>query len=997
MDDAQSPYLADLDPAVIAINKTERIRRYNTVQIPGLRLLGVLLLCAVVLLYQSFVDRSTGAGWTVPLLITYALVSWVCLYLLYGKLGPVDVGLLFLIVDAPVFTVAIYATGGEHSWLFIIYLLRVIDQTHTSFRRALFFGQFVTGCYTVMVLYLQQFEHHDINWAGEIGKIFLIDASCLYASFVALAVEKSQKRIKASFRNTRELAQQLKEKSGQLEASHSEILRAKDAAEAANIAKSQFLATMSHELRTPMNAILGMLHLLQSTELSARQRDYAGKSEGSAKALLSLINDILDFSKVEAGKLTLEQEPFRLDNVLRDLAVVLSANVGAKDIEVLFDIDPLLPSILRGDALRLYQVLLNLASNAIKFTSQGEVVMLLRQKSRTPTSVEIEFSLRDTGIGIAPEHQQAIFGGFSQAEASTTRRFGGTGLGLAISKRIVDLMGSGIQLESTPGVGSVFSFVVQFPIVENELPSLGEVTSPDAERASALTVPRRVLLIEDHDVAAVSIMQMIASWGWMVERAHDGALALAMIEIAKHQEFPYPLIYTKWGLPGMDGWELTHKIRELAEQMGCTQPTVIMITGHGRQLLSQRTEQEQSLINGFVTKPMTSSMLLDAYAEVQAGSSGIRKLTREHSSLRQLAGMRILVVEDNLINQQVADELLSSEGAIVSMAANGQQGVDAVKAAAPQFDVVLMDIQMPVLDGYQATRLIRQEPHLNALPIVAMTANAMASDRDACLLAGMNEHIGKPFELTKLVSLLIRITRFSAVPSEAHVPWTVGESEALVEIPGLDLSTALARMSGMRHLYARTARDFCRVLASCGTELREFMHTEDANAMRMLLHTLKGNAATLGVKALAAHAAEMESLSKSGIALENLAEPLDRLDKLMAQARDSLTQASLQLDPQAPPPTTEVLTRKEIYAQAMDHRQVLTASQTTCLRELDALLEASNLEALQYFAENRVQIQPHGALFDALDRAFQELDLAQAHRLCSTALASVSQLAHRHQ
>ena len=988
----QGSNLVELDPEVVAQGKAARYRKYNAIQVPALRLAGSLLLSLVVVLYQRFVSVDAAGGWTIYLLIGYAAVSWLCLYGWYGKTGAVDIALAFLILDVPIWTLAIYATGGEHSWTFIILLLRVVDQTHTGFRRALFFGQFVTASYLALVVYLQYIEHHAINWPVEVGKIALIDASCLYASLVALSVERTQKRVTATFRMTRDLAMQLREKSIQLEASREEIFNAKEAAEAANVAKSQFLATMSHELRTPMNAILGMLHLLQSTELSARQRDYASKSELSTKALLKLINDILDFSKVEAGKMILEQEPFQIDRVLRDLSLVLSVNCGNKHIEVLFDVDPQLPQVVLGDALRLQQVLLNLGSNAIKFTDRGEVVLSLRQHNRTPTSVGIAFSVRDSGIGIAPEHQKHVFSGFSQAEASTTRRFGGTGLGLAISKRIVNLMGGEIQLESTVGVGSTFSFTLTFPTTTSELPAPAAVTqAPGAVTpVSPPPVPARVLVIEDNAVAAALIQAMVTSWGWQADRADGAAQALAMIQSASTpgpDGFAYPVIYTNWNMPGMDGWELTQHIRHYATRLGTTQPIVIMVTGNGRQLLSQRSEQEQLLINGFVSKPVTAPMLFEAYVEAQSGNFGIRNLTQGRSSLRQLAGMRILVVEDNLINQQVADELLSAEGATVSLAANGQLGVDSVMAAAPQFDAVLMDIQMPVLDGYGATRLIRREERLRNLPIIAMTANATPSDREACLQAGMNEHIGKPFDIAKLVSLLIRVTGFTAIhalenpalPATATSAAAAGAvTDASIDVPGLDVPAALARMSGMRALYARSARDFCSVLDTAVSTLREQVHNQDWKSLAAQLHTLRGNAGTLGATTLAAKMAELESLCKDGASTTPWSDQLATLEPLVIATQHRLEDANQRLSPapshaandvQAPVPVTP-----------------LTPAERACLLELHALLAASNLEALQRFAELRPQLVAQHALCDALDAAFLDFDLQLAHQLCGAAL-----------
>jgi PAS domain S-box-containing protein len=381
-------------------------------------------------------------------------------------------------------------------------------------------------------------------------------------------------------------------------------------AEQASITKGQFLANMSHEIRTPMNAILGLLHMLQDTSLNATQLDLVSKTDGAARSLLGLLNDILDFSKVEAGKMTLDPRPFSLDKMLKDLAVILGSNVGDKPVVLRFNVEPDVPRGLFGDDMRLQQVLINLGGNAIKFTSEGDVVLRVRQVERGATDAVLEFSMCDSGIGIAAENQAHIFSGFSQAEASTTRRFGGTGLGLSISSRLVTLLGGTLQLNSTAGQGSTFYFQIRFQLANLPVAELPPPVAPDA------AAPERV---------------------------------------------------------------------------------------------------------------------------------------------KRLQGLRLLVVEDNKINQMVAKGLLTKEGADITVADNGQLGVAAVASAEPPFDAVLMDIQMPVMDGYEATRAIRQKMGLTTLPIIAMTANAMASDRIACLDAGMDDHVGKPFDLDHLVATLLRL------------------------------------------------------------------------------------------------------------------------------------------------------------------------------------------------------------------------------------------------
>ncbi len=527
-------------------------------------------------------------------------------------------------------------------------------------------------------------------------------------------------------------------------------------AEQASIAKSQFLANMSHEIRTPMNAILGMLKLLQNTDLTVRQLDYAAKTEGAARSLLGLLNDILDFSKVEAGKMTLDPRPFRVDQMLRDLSVIVSANLGVKDVEVLFDVDPAVPKWLLGDDMRLQQVLINLAGNAIKFTSAGEVVLRLRVIAQTDDDVQVSFSVQDTGIGIAADNQAHIFNGFSQAEASTTRRFGGTGLGLAISSRLVSLMGGNLEVDSVLGQGSTFHFQLRLPLAK-----------ADAEQAPTRTVPRlgslTTLVVDDNDSSREVLQQMLQSMGWQVVSAASGAQAIACIASRAAQSLaPFDAIFMDWQMPHMDGWEASQRIRQQATAV--TAPIIVMVTAHGREMLSERSASEQALINGFLVKPLTASMLLDAVMDArsaaQAAAAGQNPdKVSAAAKPQRLQGLRLLVVEDNKINQIVAKGLLTQEGAQVTLANDGQLGVDAVAQAQPPFDAVLMDVQMPVMDGYAATRAIRQTLGLPDLPIIAMTANAMASDRAACLAAGMNDHVGKPFDLDPLVALLQQYTR----------------------------------------------------------------------------------------------------------------------------------------------------------------------------------------------------------------------------------------------
>jgi len=541
-----------------------------------------------------------------------------------------------------------------------------------------------------------------------------------------------------------------------------EIVRATEIAEEASRSKSQFLANMSHEIRTPMNAILGMLTLAQSTDLSPQQEDYISKSQSAAKSLLALINDILDFSKIDAGKLELDQQPFKIDDLMRDLAVVLSGNAHHKSIEILFDVDPDLPAWVVGDSMRLQQVLINLGGNAIKFTAQGQVVIALRQvaasvpgqgSAEAPASVAIEFSVTDSGIGIAESQRERIFSGFTQAEGSTTRKYGGTGLGLVISKRLVDAMGGALDLSSELGQGTRFFFTLNLAVA-------ADVSTDTPADGQPLPEPRRVLIVDDNTIAGELLHRMCSPWSATCDVVTRGEQALDRVQDQSASDgiWPFDVILLDCQMPGLDGWETAQRLRHNYLNLTGPKPVIIMVTGQGREVLTARTPQEQALIDGFLVKPVTASLLLGAVRDAQAALPRVRTAKRSATPQRALVGMRLLVVEDNLINQQVAEELLAAQGAVVSLAANGQLGVEAVQAADPPFDAVLMDLQMPVMDGYAATDVIRNTLGLKDLPIIGLTANAMASDREACLQAGMNEHVGKPFSLAQLVSMLVRLT-----------------------------------------------------------------------------------------------------------------------------------------------------------------------------------------------------------------------------------------------
>ena len=647
-----------------------------------------------------------------------------------------------------------------------------------------------------------------------------------------------------------------------------DVVHATEVAEEASRSKSNFVANMSHEIRTPMNAILGILKLLQNTELNVRQLDYVTKTEGAAKSLLGLLNDILDFSKVEAGKMTLDPRAFRVDHLLRDLSVILSANVASKPVEVLFDIDPALPPCLVGDDMRLQQVLINLGGNAIKFTAEGEVVLRIKVLEDQGDHVLVEFAVQDSGIGIALENQAHIFSGFSQAEASTTRRFGGTGLGLAISSRLTTLLGGDLKVRSIVGHGSTFFFQARFAVApESAVPVASQA------RVAMADDMLRALVVDDNPIALELLVRAARSLGWTVDAADSGTQAIAMVQAALDAGRAYQAVFVDWQMPHMDGWELSQRVRSLG---GAMPPMVLMVTGHGREMLGQRTVQEQALLSGFLVKPVTAAMLRDSVrdaraADAMAATGHNPAALKVAASPKRLQGLRLLVVEDNKINQLVAQGLLSKEGAVVTLADDGQLGVNAVLQATVPFDVVLMDIQMPVMDGYTATRMLRQQPHLSALPIVAMTANAMASDRAACLAAGMNDHVGKPFELDHLVATLLHFSGrnprpvVAAADSGTALPQPLEVSTEAQAIAPLDMDGAVERIGGDAELYADVLQTFAVDLAGLPAKFASYLAADRGTDCIREMHTQKGLAHTMGAAHLAAVATSLEKRCKRAV------------------------------------------------------------------------------------------------------------------------------------
>ncbi|MCV2422027.1 response regulator [Paucibacter sp. DJ2R-2] len=734
-------------------------------------------------------------------------------------------------------------------------------------------------------------------------------------------------------------------------------------AESASAAKAQFLANMSHELRTPMNAVLGMLQLMRRTDLTPRQVDYVDKSQIAAKSLLSILNDILDFSKIDAGKMTLDPQPFQFSRLLDDLSVVLSASVGEKSIEVLFRVASQFPNELTGDALRLKQILINLASNAIKFTDRGEVVIAVDSIASDEQRVTARFSIQDSGIGIPSDKLETIFEGFSQAEASTTRRFGGTGLGLAISRRFVELMGGQLTVHSELGKGSCFSFEVTFERAKTH-------AEPQPQPPSAL--PLRVLAIDD-SAASLDLLSVYGrEFGWHMQVAASGPQGLAALAEAAENDRSFDVVLVDWRMPEMDGWEVCERIRRNGSN---NPPVLIMVTAHGREVLSKKAELSRRTLDGFLVKPVTPAMLLDAVTEahnkLNANGEGARRSS--HVSALLLKGLRILLAEDSPLNQQVATELLSDEGATVFLAEDGQAAVDAVRSAEAPFDLVLMDVQMPKMDGYEASRRIRRELGHAALPIIAMTANAMPADRQACLDAGMNDHIGKPIDFSELVEIVRRhAMRLSSAPVD-NSPTRPSDEKTQGSQTVLDMPLALARFGGRDALLQRSVRKLISSLESLPEQLREEA-ARDSTAVIRILHTIKGNAGMTGAVLLADVAGKAEDRAEQRAGSGELSQSFidDLLRSMDVVVRQSVDALNAYLDQCLPLVAQTTVVTPSIAAEDLQRR----------LEELDTLLRDGNMRASEEFEALRSDLgQVFGERTAGLDVAIESLDFQMASKI----------------
>ena len=778
-----------LDPEKASAARARRRQRFHTEEVPRLRITGFAL-CTVGILAHNWLVYGTfswpEAARHIAILPGYAVFAWAVLAAAWDRVKVMDLGDLFFGLDLIPMAYVVYVTGADQSYLWLVFVARAADQVAISPRNAVVFAHLSTAAFAALLLYVDQLEGRHVDWATQSAKLSFLYFLNLYIALSAFTVAARRRKFLAARRLAEQAVRDAEDRRRDLEQALGRL-------EVANRTKSEFLANVSHEVRTPLNSVIGNADLLLDTPLSREQRDMLGVMRDSAESLTRIVDDILDLSKIEAHRLALESIPVRVRDVVGATVRMFAVRAHQKGLGLVCHIDREVPDVVQGDPHRLRQVLTNLVSNAVKFTERGDVTVHVNVDAADRESISLQFSVKDTGIGIPKHRQAAIFEAFTQADGSDTRRYGGTGLGLTIAAQLVSLMGGRLWVESEEGAGARFSFVARFAASAER-----DTTPPRG------TAPLSLLVVASHAPTREAIAELLGRWPQIrVTDAASGRVALAAIERARDAGHPIDIVLADTEAPDIDGFALAEAVqrdRTLARGVVLVLRATEMTRG---------AERATALGAAYLPSPVIWPTLVETLATLLGASA---EKTPRHAPRQTRRTVRILVVDDHVVNQAVVSAMIRKWGHAVATASNGEEAL--TRSADQNVDLILMDLQMPVMDGLEATRRIRAREGDGArrLPIVAMTARAMSEDRERCLAAGMDGFLSKPLNQEELFDWVERVARDlsatdAAVADEAPAPPDsvtplIGDDATSRHIVQLFIETAPGQVERLRHAVA---------------------------------------------------------------------------------------------------------------------------------------------------------------------------------------------------